>query len=810
MRSRLARVARASFATLATIIVSTLTFTEGLSAAPPASSLWRLDPAFGSAGQRVTTLTSLAANDPGRVDVEMLDDGRTALSSPNGFEMLRPDASRDTAYESNSSSSLRPPYPPYGVVDDIEFQAGKLLALNADYLVRLNSNGTLDTTFGNGGSIYIPFGGLTNAATTLALDPLDRIVVVLSVPTSPTDTSLAFVRFGINGQLDGSFGNQGRVTMSVSSLADEYNRPVPLPTGRFLRGFYPDGSIIYSSANLAVLRRLSANGEVIAGSTFIEEKSFTPHSQLAFDVIGLADGSMIAGRTYTVTAQPGGPTIAGPFTELQRIQPSSIGPNATVTLLPTLGSFALTSLVKNGRWITAGGVDAGTGTAKFVRTDIYGEIDREFGLASNTSSSRGCESFATNLRIVMCASKNSGSLMVNRLVGDAPVSDYEAIPAVRLRDTRAGYSNDVGEVGVSALGAKTTTFVPILGRGLIPANADSVAVNATVTNPLSAGYLTLFSCDKPRPTTSNVNFVAGQTVSNVVIAEPDRWGNVCIYSSATTDIVIDAIGFNRATSDYSANLRRVFDTRPGFPTVDGRFAGKRLDGTPGPIPPDESVAGFELPGAGAGQTVLFNVTVVNPQAAGWVRVFPCLGVEPATSNVNFAAGQTAANMVLVSFPASTNPRIQPPPSTFCIRSSASTDLVVDVIGQYDAHSSVHTITAARLRETRATEKTFDSQEVGPGPLAARTTDEVAITNRAGIPTDARIAALTVTVSNPTSTGWIAVYPCGTPRPNTSNINFAAGQTTANTVLASIGSNGKVCVYTSAKTDVIVDAYAWMS
>ncbi len=804
MRSRLTQVACASFLA---ITVSALAFATPLSAAPPASSLWTLDASFGSSGQRLTPLAAPLANDTGRVDIEMTDDGRTAVVSPNGFEMFRADGGKDTSYEAKTTTLLRPPFAPYGLVDEIEFQSnGKLIALNADRIVRLNLDGSLDSSFGNSGAVDVPLGGFANAPTSLAVDPLDRIVVIVSAPTSATNTNLSFVRFSPSGQLDSSFGNQGRASQTVSALADEYNRPLPLPAGRFFRGFFPDGSIIYSSANLAVLRRLSTTGQIVAGSTFIDEKSYSPHADIAWDVVGLADGSMIAGRTYVVTAQPGGPVIAGPFTELQRITPSAAGPNGAVTQIPTLGTFTMTSLTKNGRWITVAGFDPSSGQAKFARADIYGEIDREFAVPSGAAGASRCETFATNQRVVMCAGKPPASLSINRLIGESPLSDYEPIAAVRLRDTRAGYSNDVDETGVTAPGAGATTTLKILGRAGVPSTAHSVALNATVTNPKAAGFVTFWPCDKPRPNTSNVNYAVGQTTSNIVLAEPDSFGNVCIFTSAATDVVVDAIGFNRATSDYSAASGRIFDSRPGNPTSDGRSGGERLDGTAGPIPANESVAAFEL--RAPGQAVFFNVTVVNPRAAGWVRVFPCIGPEPKTSNVNFVAGQTAANLVAVSFPA-TNPRVSPPPSNFCVRASAMTDLVVDIVGRYDAQSSFHTITAARLRDTRPTESTIDALQVGPAKLLPSTTDQIMVTNRAGIPADARVVALTITVTNPSTPGWLAVYPCGSPRPSTSNINFGPGQTTANTVLAPVGSDGKVCVYTTSATDLIVDAYAWL-
>ena len=46
--------------------------------------------------------------------------------------------------------------------------------------------------------------------------------------------------------------------------------------------------------------------------------------------------------------------------------------------------------------------------------------------------------------------------------------------------------------------------------------------------------------------------------------------------------------------------------------------------------------------------VVLNVTVDGPEGSGFVTVFPCGGLLPLASNVNFVAGQTVANAVTVT------------------------------------------------------------------------------------------------------------------------------------------------------------------
>ena len=54
--------------------------------------------------------------------------------------------------------------------------------------------------------------------------------------------------------------------------------------------------------------------------------------------------------------------------------------------------------------------------------------------------------------------------------------------------------------------------------------------------------------------------------------------------------------------------------------------------------------------------------------------------------------------------------------------------------------------------------------------------------------------LNVTVTQPTRAGWVTVFPDGTSRPATSNVNFVAGATVANLVVVPVGSDGSVDLY----------------
>ena len=55
-----------------------------------------------------------------------------------------------------------------------------------------------------------------------------------------------------------------------------------------------------------------------------------------------------------------------------------------------------------------------------------------------------------------------------------------------------------------------------------------------------------------------------------------------------------------------------------------------------------------------------------------------------------------------------------------------------------------------------------------------------------------------------------MFASGTSRPSTSNLNYLKDQTVSNQVIATVGADGKVAVYTQAGADVILDVAGWMS
>ena len=99
---------------------------------------------------------------------------------------------------------------------------------------------------------------------------------------------------------------------------------------------------------------------------------------------------------------------------------------------------------------------------------------------------------------------------------------------------------------------------------------------------------------------------------------------------------------------------------------------------------------------------------------------------------------------------------------------------------------------------------------GTGLVAGASTFELQVTGRAGIPDSATAVTLNLTIAQSIGPGSLTVYPCGSPRPDSSSLNYSRDQTVARLIVAVIGTDGNVCVWTQAPTHLVIDVYGYHS
>ena len=109
----------------------------------------------------------------------------------------------------------------------------------------------------------------------------------------------------------------------------------------------------------------------------------------------------------------------------------------------------------------------------------------------------------------------------------------------RLLDTRFG---DGGWMG--RLGAGQTIDFAVAGAAGIPITSTAAVLNVTASGGDASGFLTVYPCDQPRPDASDVNYVAGESLSNAVTVKlAATTGTLCIYASEPVDVLVDLAGY---------------------------------------------------------------------------------------------------------------------------------------------------------------------------------------------------------------------------------------------------------------------------
>jgi hypothetical protein len=103
---------------------------------------------------------------------------------------------------------------------------------------------------------------------------------------------------------------------------------------------------------------------------------------------------------------------------------------------------------------------------------------------------------------------------------------------------------------------------------------------------------------------------------------------------------------------------------------------------------------------------------------------------------------------------------------------------------------------------------------GFGTLGPAHTVALKVAGTTNVPaTGVSAVVFNLTVTGPTSSGFVTAYPAGVTRPNVSTINFRKGWTGANLVTVKLGTSGssvgKIGLYNSSgSTDLIVDVVGW--
>lgn len=216
------------------------------------------DTTFGSGGRVITYISNYASGDA----VAIQADGKiiVAAFTDDGTVLIRynTDGSLDKTFGPNNGMPLgagKVITQSHGSHSSIVIQPNGQIILAGDTssdftLERYNTNGSLDTSFGNNGLVRTDFNGRVDKSKAVLLQPDGKIIIA-----GNSVEKFALARYNSNGSIDTSFGNQGRVTTTFTAT-NTLSKIALQPDGKIVAVGYT-----YTDSRI-ILLRYNSNGSL--------------------------------------------------------------------------------------------------------------------------------------------------------------------------------------------------------------------------------------------------------------------------------------------------------------------------------------------------------------------------------------------------------------------------------------------------------------------------------------------------------------------------------------------------------------------
>ena len=369
---------------------------------------------------------------------------------------------------------------------------------------------------------------------------------------------------------------------------------------------------------------------------------------------------------------------------------------------------------------------------------------------------------------------------------------FVATAPCRLVDTR----NPTGTFGGPPLQAGVARSFPLPQQTPcdIPPTAEAYSLNVTLV-PIgghSVGLLTVWPTDENQPNVSIMNSWDGRFKANAAIIPAGTNGAVSVYSSDTTNVVLEIDGYFVPTNSstlafYPLPPCRVADTR----NPDGALGGPYLSTNTERDFPVLDASACNIPNTA--QAYSLNFTVIPRSDQVWVfTAWPFGQNQPGTSTLNAPTGTVVANAAIL--PAGTNGEI-------ATSASADTDVAIDINGYFAPAAagglSLYPVAPCRVLDTR---------KVGNGAPFTGTLQPPAdpVTSVCGLPSTSEAYVFNATIvpaGNPVYV--LTLWPDGGQFPNVSTLNAYDGAVTSNMAIVPT-TNGSLDADAAGLTQLILD------
>ncbi|MFN8074869.1 MAG: LamG-like jellyroll fold domain-containing protein [Kineosporiaceae bacterium] len=385
---------------------------------------------------------------------------------------------------------------------------------------------------------------------------------------------------------------------------------------------------------------------------------------------------------------------------------------------------------------------------------------------------------------------------IDPAVNETPPSYYKTVNPARLLDTRSGTGGTTGPVA----GGKTIRL-QLRGVAPIPSSVDVTAVAMTLTSvsPSTDGWLMAYAENTPRPNAALTQYKGGAgNVSDFAIVQLGNNGYVDIYTTGTTQIMVDVIGYF-TTNPTTAGSMTYFPSTPET-ILDTR--GDKNGGALGaPIAKINSGSTLAVQVAGkagvplGADAALVHLSAADAPAPGYLEAWPDGATPPNSSMLQYPGAFARAITQIV--PLASNGKMDLRPST------GPVNLIATVIGYFDITTSgkkFHSLPVARIIDTRTGNPTPPGSAVTVGQGDAVVADD---------------ACIVVSVTKPyysgdTRNGWLALASADGTNYGSGGLNFTGERSYSNTDIVPTGASRGIRTASNATIHLIVDRLGYFS
>lgn len=365
---------------------------------------------------------------------------------------------------------------------------------------------------------------------------------------------------------------------------------------------------------------------------------------------------------------------------------------------------------------------------------------------------------------------------------------FEPLAPKRILDTRSGLGAPARK-----LAAGQALRIAVSGQGGVPrTGVQAVIATVTAVEATEPTFFSVYPGGSSRPTASNLNARPGRPVPNLVVTPIGRDGTIEIFNNrGQAHCLVDVCGYTASSGGdrfVALQPKRLFDSRTGLGLPAAKLGGQR--------PVDIQVTGRAgVPTTGV-TAVVVNLTATDTESAGFLRLTPTGRTRSATSNVNFAAGDTVPNLAICQIGSGGRITLD--------ANGTGAHVIGDVFGYFTTTGgSLRALPPYRVLDSR-TGVGATAGRIGPGrPI------DLVVAGRGGVPSTATAVIMNLTATNVASRSFVTVWPAGAAMPTTSNLNVVPGRAAANLVICRVGAGGSVSIASPrGECDVVGDVMGY--